>query len=365
MTEPGRLVDRLSALLGTVVAAGPGGVRGRALAALGDTGPVTVPARGEEAAVDGDLEGPAVHRISGLLHVVLPLGARRLDVLVPEPAIHQVGADVLVDGDWLERVRLVAASLALAAHEGLDGPPDWSRVHLDQTLHREESVRRYSLTLERAIDRYIRDGDEQALVRHLASRPIEQNVAELADGDRLRGMKNLVISILAVATRSALGAGTDVPMAFGISDFFIREIERSRTVPDVVQVLLRALRALSDAAASSRRRGSSALVRACEDYVYLHLDEDLRAGTVAAALGVSRAYLSAQFRREVGHSLAEYVHARKVEEARTMLTHTTLSPAEICVRLNFYDQSHFIRIFRRVTGETPQRYRVRTRADPG
>ncbi|WP_086796740.1 helix-turn-helix domain-containing protein [Streptomyces caniscabiei] len=354
----GSAVDALAALLGTVVAIRAGGVSGgQALAPLGRRGALTIPL---VTPVDPGPTRARIELIAGLVHVVIPAGGQGIDILVPEEEISRNAGTITIDGRWLDRVRIVGATIRVAPLAAAEAP-DWSDLLTHQAVRRYESAHRYSLALERAIDRCIRENDMDALSRHLATEPLDRSAGRLANGNALRGLQNLVISLLTVATRSAVDAGTSVPMAFGISDHFIQEIEQVKESGALLPLLLRAITALAESVAVSRQLGRSTLVRAAEEWIFVHLDGNLRPSAIALALSVSTDYLAAQFRRETGMSIDTYVQRRKVEQARTMLTHTTLPVPEICAQLNFYDQSHFSRVFRRHTAETPRQYRLRTR----
>jgi len=293
--------------------------------------------------------------------VVADVGAFRLRIDVPD---HKVvpGVPQGIDEGWLDTVALVVASFrAGVSVTSAAAAAGESALSVERQLGRDEAVARYSMSLEHAIDDYIRTHSDGRLQRYLAEHPIHRDAGRLADGDRIRGLKDLMISILAVATRVAAGAGTNVPVAFGISDYFIREFERAHTEEELERALLRSLRALADSVTTARHLGRSALVRAAEEWILTHLDTAVRPAEVAAALGVRRDYLAARFRRETGLTLAEYALSSKVDEAKTILTHTDLPMSELCRRLGFYDQSHLIRVFRRFAHDTPHRYRVRTR----
>lgn len=61
-------------------------------------------------------------------------------------------------------------------------------------------------------------------------------------------------------------------------------------------------------------------------------------------------YLSTLFKKEVGMSISEYVQSAKVNEAKNLLSYTSYSMSDIASLLNFYDQSHFIRVFKNIQG---------------
>lgn len=68
-------------------------------------------------------------------------------------------------------------------------------------------------------------------------------------------------------------------------------------------------------------------------------------------------YLSTLFKKEVGMSISEYVQSAKVNEAKNLLSYTSYSMSDIASLLIFYDQSHFIRVFKKYTGVTPKQFK--------
>jgi AraC family transcriptional regulator len=80
---------------------------------------------------------------------------------------------------------------------------------------------------------------------------------------------------------------------------------------------------------------------------------------LAAEAGVHPVYLAAAFRRAFGVSVGGYVRARRVEAARLALCDPGRPIAEIALSLGFTSQSHFTRVFREHSGQTPLAYRRR------
>lgn len=107
---------------------------------------------------------------------------------------------------------------------------------------------------------------------------------------------------------------------------------------------------------SSAPRDLRSLQRARE-YVHAHFTENLGLVQVAHAAGVHPVYLGQIFRQEFGETVGEYLNRIRVRAAAGMLANSDLSLAAIAVDLGFYDQSHFTRIFRQLTGATPGMFR--------
>ena len=76
-------------------------------------------------------------------------------------------------------------------------------------------------------------------------------------------------------------------------------------------------------------------------------------------LGVSPAYVSRIFQRELGLSPWAYLTRLRIEHARSLLLAAEhMSIAEIAQRVGFSDPAYFARAFRRHTGKSPVAYRA-------
>jgi len=68
-------------------------------------------------------------------------------------------------------------------------------------------------------------------------------------------------------------------------------------------------------------------------------------------------HLSRIFRRCNGEGIGEYVHRLRIRSACEQMLTPRKSLAEISLETGFADQSHFTRVFRRITGMSPGAFR--------
>lgn len=108
--------------------------------------------------------------------------------------------------------------------------------------------------------------------------------------------------------------------------------------------------------ASRMPRDLRSLRLACE-YVLAHFDRNLTLAEVARAAGVHPVYLGHVFRQEFGETLGEYLNRIRVHAAAGRLAKSDVPVSEIALNFGFYDQSHFTRVFRQLTGATPGAFR--------
>jgi len=93
------------------------------------------------------------------------------------------------------------------------------------------------------------------------------------------------------------------------------------------------------------------------DYLHAHAAEEVELEELARLAAVHPAHLTRVFRTRHGCSIGEYVRRLRIDRATHELAASPRPIAAIATSLGFADQSHFSRVFARVTGLTPGRYR--------
>lgn len=94
-------------------------------------------------------------------------------------------------------------------------------------------------------------------------------------------------------------------------------------------------------------------------YIHEHLEEDLSLPLVAKRVQLTPHHFSEVFRRETGHTYAEFIEKVRVEKAMELLKLTDASFSEIASRVGYGDVVFFSGIFENHTGFTPWEYRRR------
>ncbi len=93
------------------------------------------------------------------------------------------------------------------------------------------------------------------------------------------------------------------------------------------------------------------------EYVDAHFVDEITAEGMAKMAGVSIPQFNRRFRQLLRISPMEYVLSLRIQEAQRLLTTTRKSVGDIAAATGFYDQSHFTKRFKKVTGITPLGYR--------
>jgi len=98
-------------------------------------------------------------------------------------------------------------------------------------------------------------------------------------------------------------------------------------------------------------------VRQLRDFVEANLDREIRLDAMASACGLGTKSFVRAFKATTGQSPSKYVTATRIERAKQLIEQHRDGLAEIALRCGFSHQEHLTRVFRRLTGQTPGRYR--------
>lgn len=176
--------------------------------------------------------------------------------------------------------------------------------------------------------------------------------------NRLRNQKNLLIVFNTLMRKSVERAKVHPMYIDEISGKWAVHIERLTTV---TQVIPTARSMAADYARLVQRyslANYTSNVRRTLNLINFNLsDSSLSLKNIAAELGVNANYLSLQFNKEVGGSFPDYVTTRRIDNAKKLITDTSLSISSIAEAVGYSDLNYFTKCFRKTVGCTPTAYR--------
>ena len=211
----------------------------------------------------------------------------------------------------------------------------------------DEDMRQYEL---------VRSGDPRA--PEVGRRMFEGPTTGTLSDDPVKNYKYLFVASITLACRFCIEGGMPAETAFNLSDLYIRQVDKCGDVPAIFELRDAMMRDYTARMQAMRRQNVySRPVHRCMDYIDRHLQQPLTVRRLAEALELSESYVSTLFKRETGVAVSEYIRRRRVDTARTLLQYTEFSCLEIAEYLCFSSDSHFSRVFRAYTGQTPAEYR--------
>lgn len=108
---------------------------------------------------------------------------------------------------------------------------------------------------------------------------------------------------------------------------------------------------------SSVKMRGNYVVNHARDYIDSnYMDYDISLKSVADAVGLSPAYLSALFKKETGQNLSEYLTLVRIHRSKELLCCTKKLVYEVADAVGFRDYRYFSQIFKKYTGQTPKQF---------
>lgn len=114
---------------------------------------------------------------------------------------------------------------------------------------------------------------------------------------------------------------------------------------------------ITGAGAAPNRSGRGSVLERARILIDTHCTEDIGVEDIADNVGLSRSYFSKAFAREFSITPREYLWNKRLDQARELLTRTTLSITEIALSVGYADLYTFSHSYRRRFGHAPSRER--------
>ncbi|ASZ11885.1 chromate resistance protein [Chitinophaga pendula] len=111
-----------------------------------------------------------------------------------------------------------------------------------------------------------------------------------------------------------------------------------------------------------RSKKMPAWAQELKDLIQDHIDDNLSLKEISKDLDINPSYLSREFSKHFDNlTFGEYIRKQRIEKAIELMAATSHSLTDIAYLTGFSDQSHFTRIFKLHTGESPSEYRKKNK----
>lgn len=176
--------------------------------------------------------------------------------------------------------------------------------------------------------------------------------------DSLREAKNNTV-IMNVLCRKAVQEARVHPAHIDeVSASFARRIEACGTLTEISRVSSDIIRKYCALVKNYSLMGYTVAVERAVNYIHFNYAGQLNLKVLAAEGNTNASYLSAQFKKEVGHTITDYIHMTRIKHALILLTTTKLPIQKVAEKCGYLDENYFSKIFRKYKQMTPSEYRA-------
>jgi len=106
-----------------------------------------------------------------------------------------------------------------------------------------------------------------------------------------------------------------------------------------------------------RENAEPPMITRAKEFIEKNQTEDLSLEQVSKAVNTSTFYFCKMFKKATGLNFTDYVSRVRVEKAKNLLLNPNLRVSEIAYEIGFQSLTHFNRVFKKITGQSPTEYR--------
>lgn len=174
----------------------------------------------------------------------------------------------------------------------------------------------------------------------------------------LREIKNYMIVMNTLCRKAVQRADVHSAHIDAISASFAIRIEECIYKKAVIELSKEMIRKYCLLVRNHSLCGYSKMIQNTLNFISFNLSESLSLKILAEKEAVNASYLSAQFKKEVGKTLTEYINQKRIHNSLILLATTDIPIQEVAEKVGIYDENYFSRLFKKIQEKTPKQYRI-------
>ncbi len=155
--------------------------------------------------------------------------------------------------------------------------------------------------------------------------------------------------------------GVDIENDENIRELYenVKVINRSQyeAVLKLLEIFASQLSSVMAEKVIQQNEGEPPRIRKAKRFIQEHIDQDITLSEVASSVNWSAYYFSRMFKKTTGFNFVDYLARVRIERAKHMLLNPHLNVSEIAYEVGFQSITHFNRVFRKLTGNSPTDFR--------
>ncbi|MGN0613870.1 MAG: helix-turn-helix domain-containing protein [Porcipelethomonas sp.] len=214
-----------------------------------------------------------------------------------------------------------------------------------------------SFSIEKDIIKKVMNGDVEGLIDGASKIPAVSS-GNLAQ-HLVRHQKNFFIKLETIVSRAAIDAGLDIDEIASVEEMYITKCESLENIDRIKNLQYHMILDYADRVRKHHKYNGNnyKIINEIAKYIRDNISEPIKTSDIAAFLGKSRGTVTTEFKNKTGMNLSDFINLKKIQEAQELLFETDIDISAISSFLGFSSQSHFCKVFKRVTGMTPTEYK--------
>ncbi len=218
-----------------------------------------------------------------------------------------------------------------------------------------EDVAPYPFNTERALLQAVEHLDKQKAQKLLNE--IFGYIFFVAGGD-FEKAKSRVCELLVLISRSAIIAGAPEDSTLELNNNYIQTLPKIKDMETLCLWLTDVMNSFMDRTFEYIDFKHANVMHQSILYINNHYQENITLEDMAKRVYLSPSYFSRVFKKENGMTFSAYLNRTRITYSKELLLHTNMRLVEIAFQVGYEDQSYFSKVFHKIVGVPPLKYRA-------
>jgi AraC-like DNA-binding protein/ligand-binding sensor protein len=170
-------------------------------------------------------------------------------------------------------------------------------------------------------------------------------------------MRARVLELVVLLSRAAIRGGADVQQIFGLNYTYLSKIQSFQNIDEIAYWLSGIMTRFTDQVFNLTHVKHADVIFHAISFIKKNYMKKITLEQAASHVYLSPAYFSRLFKLEMGENFNTYVNSIRVQSAKNLLMNEAIPMIDIASLVGFETQSYFSKVFKRLTGVTPGKYR--------
>ena len=170
-------------------------------------------------------------------------------------------------------------------------------------------------------------------------------------------VKARFLELVVLLSRAALKGGADVEQIFGLNYKYLAQINSFKTVEELTYWLSSIMARFTDCVFNLTDVKHVDVIYRAVDYIKRNYMNKITLEEIASNVYLSPSYFSKIFKEEMKTNFNFYLNHIRIEMSKKLLVDDSIVLVDISNLVGYEDQSYFSKVFKKLTGISPGKYR--------
>jgi YesN/AraC family two-component response regulator len=170
-------------------------------------------------------------------------------------------------------------------------------------------------------------------------------------------IRSRILELIVLLSRAAVKGGADAELIFGLNYVYLREIDNFKSIEELTHWLSMIMSRFTDNVFNFTGVKHSDIIYKATTYIKNHYMEKITLEVVAGEVFLSPPYFSKVFKEEVRCTFNHYLNKIRIDQSKRLLLNQHIPLADVSNLVGYEDQSYFSKVFKKLTGLSPLKFR--------